>query len=536
MSAERAALVAAIGANPDDDTPRLVCADWFQEQGGEANTARAEFIRTQVERARLPQTDPRQSELEARELRLLRAHGATWAGTHFAFKKSRFRRGFVEYVHLHLKHFLHHRRQLLRLEPVQDVSLTGWVRSPTHLYERVGACAEWDRVRTLRMLPQGEHHSPGNEALRVLESPHLARLRGLHLTNSTLDAESRRLFQRAPALGSVEALTLPALDHYRQVGDWFSDGVPAGAMANVRSLALPYYFDPDTLRRLAAMSFWPRLRSLSVSLTRNPAAVLELLRTALPAELRSLKLTDSGGGPAFLTGADAAFARIAETPIERFVLNGARPPAAALRPVFAESSKCRVRELRYGGGFIFEHARMLAEAPKFELLERLTLSNDTFDDRAAEVLFAPDRLRSLRHLSLYARHLTDTGLKVLTKCEHLAPRSLQLFAANVTGRALARFLDAPVCRNLVWLTFSGTAGYGAQPLKLTATLARKLVALPHLAALHLAAREIDPKCRAVIRNSDTVAWRCVRDYADGRGSLDPWDGFPATDTEPDLDA
>ena len=39
---EREALLAAICANPDDDTPRLVYADWLQENG---DPDRAEFIR-----------------------------------------------------------------------------------------------------------------------------------------------------------------------------------------------------------------------------------------------------------------------------------------------------------------------------------------------------------------------------------------------------------------------------------------------------------------------------------------------------------
>ena len=85
MSTARPAVIAAIREAPDDDAPRLVCADWFEEQGDEASVARAEFIRTQIERARLPADDPRQSELQARELRLLRRHAADWCGSLFDF-------------------------------------------------------------------------------------------------------------------------------------------------------------------------------------------------------------------------------------------------------------------------------------------------------------------------------------------------------------------------------------------------------------------------------------------------------------------
>lgn len=47
---EERALLAAVQANPDDDTVRLVYADWLQENGDEA---RADLIRVQVEIARL---------------------------------------------------------------------------------------------------------------------------------------------------------------------------------------------------------------------------------------------------------------------------------------------------------------------------------------------------------------------------------------------------------------------------------------------------------------------------------------------------
>ncbi len=40
-------------ANPDDDTPRLVYADWLEEHG---ETERAEFLRLECQLARLPKT------------------------------------------------------------------------------------------------------------------------------------------------------------------------------------------------------------------------------------------------------------------------------------------------------------------------------------------------------------------------------------------------------------------------------------------------------------------------------------------------
>src|SRR5437763_2940721 len=49
---DEAALLAAIRANPDEDTPRLVYADWLDEQGGASNTDRAEYIRLEIQFAR----------------------------------------------------------------------------------------------------------------------------------------------------------------------------------------------------------------------------------------------------------------------------------------------------------------------------------------------------------------------------------------------------------------------------------------------------------------------------------------------------
>lgn len=49
---EEAALLRAICEHPDDDTPRLVFADWLDEQGGAVNAAWAAGIRAQVALAR----------------------------------------------------------------------------------------------------------------------------------------------------------------------------------------------------------------------------------------------------------------------------------------------------------------------------------------------------------------------------------------------------------------------------------------------------------------------------------------------------
>src|SRR5215471_7840250 len=74
MSDEKA-LLAAIRDHPDEDTPRLVYADWLQEHD---QPERAEFIRVQIEAANLRWDDARWKELAERARQLLEVHGEEW--------------------------------------------------------------------------------------------------------------------------------------------------------------------------------------------------------------------------------------------------------------------------------------------------------------------------------------------------------------------------------------------------------------------------------------------------------------------------
>jgi uncharacterized protein (TIGR02996 family) len=60
--------------HPDDESLRLIYADWLDER----SDPRGQFIRVQCELARLPTADPRRAALEARERELLAAHSEDW--------------------------------------------------------------------------------------------------------------------------------------------------------------------------------------------------------------------------------------------------------------------------------------------------------------------------------------------------------------------------------------------------------------------------------------------------------------------------
>src|SRR4051812_26564817 len=93
-----AAFLSAIREAPEDDAPRLVYADWLEDQG---DLHRAEFIRLQCRLARVEPDDPDRRELEEPLWAMEREHGARWAaalpplrGIEWAI----YRRGFVEII------------------------------------------------------------------------------------------------------------------------------------------------------------------------------------------------------------------------------------------------------------------------------------------------------------------------------------------------------------------------------------------------------------------------------------------------------
>src|SRR5262249_11520141 len=87
-------LFRAILDDPDDDSVRLIYADFLEERGEPEG---AEFIRVQIELARLPEGDRRRKALEERERTLLAVHEGEWAGPMRGLCEDyEFSRGFVE--------------------------------------------------------------------------------------------------------------------------------------------------------------------------------------------------------------------------------------------------------------------------------------------------------------------------------------------------------------------------------------------------------------------------------------------------------
>src|SRR5262245_24000733 len=113
---ERQAFLDAIVATPDDDGPRLVFADWLEEQG---EGDRAEFIRLQCRLPSLGEDDPERPPVEARLAELLALRTPEWLGPDPDCVPGTpvFTRGFVEELTVGLKQLLDRGEMLFRSAP-----------------------------------------------------------------------------------------------------------------------------------------------------------------------------------------------------------------------------------------------------------------------------------------------------------------------------------------------------------------------------------------------------------------------------------
>src|SRR5947209_13753167 len=93
METDASALWRAVVADPHDDAPRLILADFLEETG---RPERAEYVRLQCRLAALDEEAPERAALDRRERQLWVKHKAAWRAPLPALvREFPFRRGFV---------------------------------------------------------------------------------------------------------------------------------------------------------------------------------------------------------------------------------------------------------------------------------------------------------------------------------------------------------------------------------------------------------------------------------------------------------
>ncbi len=198
------AFLEAIIANPDDDAPRLMYADWLEEQG---DAARAEFIRVQIALARMGEEDGRREGLRRRERELLEANEGAWLGaTWEVLRAHRFTRGLLDYIDLTVSDFWSHADALFGACPIRWLWLS--VDSSDSVPALV-SCAWLNRLYMLGLAAGVERAGAGLAA--IFDSPHLVNLRHLVLCHNRIGPEGVTSLTRS-GIGRLQVLCLVAED------------------------------------------------------------------------------------------------------------------------------------------------------------------------------------------------------------------------------------------------------------------------------------------------------------------------------------
>lgn len=208
---DRAALLAAIRANPRDEALRLVYADWLEEFGGEEDQKLAEFIRLQCrfEPFRDVYHDEEANALAEQEA-AYSADQHRWLGSplndtkweHFEDFGYEFRRGMLERLFLPLDAFLEWAEALVERHPafhrLDVIKFRG----------RGGALAECRHLSAMRELTLADGFDEA-DARALAGSPHL---RGLEVLRvwvwNPAEAEPARHLAGLPAVGEIELVQL----------------------------------------------------------------------------------------------------------------------------------------------------------------------------------------------------------------------------------------------------------------------------------------------------------------------------------------
>jgi uncharacterized protein (TIGR02996 family) len=193
--------VAAIHAEPDDDVPRLIYADWLDEHGD----PRGPFVRAQVALARLPVDDPQRAEWAELEKELLAEHEGEWAGElneeMFGWC---FHRGFVE-VKLDIARFLDYENKWLDRPIVAGVHL--YAPKLMDLDRLASLCAAPKSIR-VRSLDLGFEWIRDVGAQLIAAGPYFQHLAGLELTTNGISDVGVTALAESPRLPVLRYLGL----------------------------------------------------------------------------------------------------------------------------------------------------------------------------------------------------------------------------------------------------------------------------------------------------------------------------------------
>jgi uncharacterized protein (TIGR02996 family) len=386
-------------AHAEDDTPRLIYADWLEERGD----PRAEFIRVQCELAAMHRYDPRRSELQGRETALLRKHAKRWVAPIRKYvKRYEFRRGFVERVSAAADQFLDAADHLFASAPLLELSLS---KTKDH-WPRLLACAHLNRIETLSLVSNRlgprrtvelaacpnlsrvetlklSTNEMGVSGLRALvESSRLSRLSRLEVNSNELGDEAIVEAASCPGLQRIQHLNLSANDLGVRSLQALVDSEYTSALG---ALDLRYaQISGEGFRILAGSRRWGNLTRLSV-LAFSEADIVHLSAWPLLQNIRVLAL-------------------------------GSRLAAAQLKPLLSSASMRNVHKLNLDMSHLGNQGvAMLVNSTAWPGFRDLSLRWNEISQAGVQALVAARKPKLLRHLDLSANLLEGVDRDALAR-------------------------------------------------------------------------------------------------------------------------
>lgn len=491
MSTETA-LLRAIRDMPDEDTPRLIYADFLDEEG---YSPRAEFIRVQIERAQLPEHDPRRAPLEDREHELLGEYECAWLGVEPDQVNELagwvFERGFVNEVAAPPSFMNGPGTDLCAAHPVrrwrvtsgrgtdfpedlreagqrpwcsrlETLDLSGWYATLGELSGFLGSRSNFALLRELNLT----HREPLGTLPEIIEfAPFRDQLKSLRCGHVGYEGGRLDVPEFLRALGTNCRLETFAAPVSLLMTDDVRDLLASDAMASLVSLDLhANQIEADGWGVFRGAKF--RLHELNISDTPLGGSALDrLLGCASLSELRTLHLDHCQCTAAsvralaasrFWTQAEEL--RIQQGTIWNDGIEHDEPTApASLNPLFAARGPSHLRVLDISGNnWRDAGVAKLCNAEWAGSLVYLDLSQNCLTDEALRCIAKSGRFANLRTLNLNLNSLyhldgavpdesiTEAGLRVLANCPDLANlRTLSVSHTHTTAAGVDAVLNGP---------------------------------------------------------------------------------------------
>jgi uncharacterized protein (TIGR02996 family) len=441
---DRDALLAAICAEPEDDTPRLAYADWLDENAAsDADSARAEFIRVQCEEARLegdinPESVAQRKLLYARAEKLKNRYGEAWdeelsktAGLLNIWNWTYlFQRGFPTDVAAPAERWIAEGGTFFRVAPITDIH--AYQVTPENLVPLL-ACPWLRCVRSLSLLG-ADSETPFSDWQALADCPHLHSLQSLTLADGELSRDGGcrlatanpcpqlREFQMtgvpsgdAGIIGLFGGQTFGRLEELVLQCDLSTDGAEVIARSDSLSRVTHLWLGeqpltPESVRAITGGRFWSKLRRLSLERCR-------------------------------LDDADAA--------------------------TLAASGPTQIRQLDLGYNLLSSIGiEALASSPLLASIEVLDLGKNSFGDDGVHALVRSPHLGNLRRLQLWDSDIGPDGARALAECPSLVRLSwLGLHGNSIQATGAKAIADSPYLVGLDELLLPNIRGKTRQQLK-----------------------------------------------------------------------